>query len=208
MIRRVYNWILARPIVYNGLRPIAVGGIDLSETFEQFGVGPEDRVLDIGCGTGAALGYLRAFSSYTGNDVDPCAVEFARARHGRDKRVHFVCGELSEALLLRADPTVAVLSGVLHHLDDGSALHVMRLLRRAESLTRVLTIDIVYLEGKTISNLFARLDRGRFCRKEAAYQNLVKEAGYDIVRSVIVRSAPRTGLAWYITMTLKPVLVK
>jgi hypothetical protein len=68
----------------------------------------------------------------------------------------------------------------------------------------VVTQDIVYLEGETVSNFFARLDRGRHCRWRRQYESLVTRSGFRLVTSSVVRSHPTSGRARYLIMALEP----
>lgn len=45
------NRFLANPWVYDVLRPLAVGGIDIAAIARFCEVGETDRVFDLGCGT-------------------------------------------------------------------------------------------------------------------------------------------------------------
>ena len=56
----LYSRIVGHPFVYNRIRPIIVGGIDVSGAYELLKMDAGSTVLDIGCGTGAALDYLMA----------------------------------------------------------------------------------------------------------------------------------------------------
>ena len=56
----LYSRIVGHPFVYNRIRPIIVGGIDVSGAYELLKLDAGSTVLDIGCGTGAALDYSRA----------------------------------------------------------------------------------------------------------------------------------------------------
>ena len=76
--------VMGHPFVYDVIRPMAVGGVDLSPLYDQI-EDPDAVILDVGCGTGSALRYLQRFERYTGMDTDPVAVEHARSRHGSDR---------------------------------------------------------------------------------------------------------------------------
>lgn len=200
----LYDRILGHPFVYNQVRPRVVGGIDASPIYEQLRAGPEDTVLDLGCGTGIALDYLGNVESYLGVDVDEVAIRYARERHGRRRGVRFECKWLSEEDVRDLSPTHVVMGGLLHHLNDDDALSLLRMVQASKRLVRVVTNDIVFLPGEFVNNLLARLDRGRFCREKAAYEALVQRAGFSLRESRLVRSHPTRGLAKYLLMSLEP----
>ena len=89
------------------------------------------RVLDVGCGDGAAtleLLDVAAPASVEGIDPAPAAIEAARERDA-GKTVNFRVGSAYELPYPAGAFDVAVLRGVLHHLDDprralGEALRV------------------------------------------------------------------------------------
>ena len=78
------------------------------------------------------------------------------------------------------------------------------MLAGSKALRRIVTQDIVYLPGEPVSNFFARLDRGRFCRRRDEYEALVTQAGFRVLSSSIVRSHPTPGRAKYLNMALEP----
>jgi SAM-dependent methyltransferase len=199
----LYQRILGNPFVYDHVRPLAVGGLDMSPFYRRVGATADSVVLDVGCGTGDALRYLEGFRSYLGVDTDPVAIDFATQRFGSRPNVKFECRLCDDADVSRLQPTEVLLCGVLHHMPDTAALGLLRLAAASPALRRIVTSDIVYLPGEHVSNLFARLDRGRFCRRAQAYVALVEAAGLSVVESEVVRSHPRTGLAKYWMMTLE-----
>jgi SAM-dependent methyltransferase len=200
----LYQWLLGRPFVYDTVRPLVVGGIDWSPFYARLGAGSDDVVLDIGCGTGEALRYLSSFREYVGFDTDPTAVAVARSKHKDRANARFVDSACTEQDIERLAPTRVALCGLLHHLRDDEAIAVLRALRRSPRLQRVATSDIVYLDGELLSNMLARLDRGRHCRDERGYHDLVASSGLVPVDSAVVRCHPTHGLAKYLMMTLAP----
>jgi len=94
---------------------------------------------------------------------------------------------------------------VRHPISDpperrGGVLHSAGAHRRYAAATS----DIVYLGGEPLSNMFARLDRGRYCRTPPGYHALVREAGLRMTESAVERCHPKHGLAKYLMMTLEP----
>jgi SAM-dependent methyltransferase len=200
---RLIQRLLGTPFVYDHIRPLAVGGLDMSPFYERVGCVRDSVVLDIGCGTGDALRYLKQFRRYVGVDTDPIAVEFARRRYAGREDIDFQCRTCQEQDVAALQPTEIVLGGVLHHVPDDVAHQLLKLTASSPRLRRVATLDIVFLPGERLSNLLARLDRGRFCRTPEAYKALARSAGLAVTSSSVVRSHPRTGIAKYWTMTLE-----
>jgi SAM-dependent methyltransferase len=202
----LYNKITGMSFVYDNIRPLIVGGIDNSPGYDLLDAGPDDVIIDVGCGTGDALNYLRSFRAYYGFDVDAQAIETARIRASRlgvDAR--FEARQLEESDLANLRPTRVMLAGLLHHLQDEPAIGLLRMLARTPSVRRIATIDIVYLKGEYISNALAYMDRGRECRWAEGYLDLAERAGLRIVGRRLVRCHPTRGRAIYLDLALEPV---
>jgi SAM-dependent methyltransferase len=198
----LYQRILGTPFVYDYVRPLAIGGLDMSPFYRRVAAGSDSVLLDVGCGTGDALRYLKDFRTYLGVDTDPVAIDFARKRFGSRQHVTFDCRTCDEQDVERLQPTEVLLCGVLHHMPDDAALGLLRLASKSGALRRIVTSDIVYLNGEHVSNWFARMDRGRYCRKPHEYEELARRAGLRVAEAEVVRCYPRTGLAKYWMMTL------
>jgi ubiquinone/menaquinone biosynthesis C-methylase UbiE len=99
---------------------------------ELSGLRPEDTVVDVGCGPGAAARRAaRKAASVTGVDPAPIMLRVARLLSRQSKRVRFVEGT-AEALPL-SDDSVSILWSIasVHHWADleaglGEALRVLR----------------------------------------------------------------------------------
>lgn len=204
-MRSLYQTLLGHPFVYNHVRPFVVGGVDNSSSYGALGAGPDDVVLDVGCGTGDAMNYLGAVAAYHGFDTDPVAIEFARkdaAQRGL-QNFEFEVGIVDRAVIERIAPTRIMLCGLLHHISDDQAIDLLRAAASVKSVRRIATSDVVYLPGKHVSNLFARLDRGRFVRNVAGYRALIDRAGLHVAEEKVVRSHPTNGRAEYLVYALE-----
>jgi SAM-dependent methyltransferase len=200
----LYQRVLGTPFVYNHVRPFAVGGIDMSPFYDRVQATASDVILDVGCGTGDALSYLTEFARYEGIDTDEIAIGFAKKAHGSRPKVSFSCQLCTTEDVARIQPSRVLLCGLLHHLSDDQAVTLLGALKASPKLQRIVTSDIVYLEKSFISNLFASMDRGKFCRRRDALEALVARAGLRVVESTVIRSHPKTGLAKYLLMTIEP----
>ena len=199
----LYQRALGTPFVYNQVRPLVVGGIDMSPFYDRVQATSEDVVLDVGCGTGDALKYLEGFARYEGIDTDEVAIGFARANYGTRPNVSFSCQMCRTEDVVKIQPSAVLLCGLLHHLSDEQALELLAAFKASSRLRRIVTSDIVFLDGEPVSNFLARLDRGKFCRRREGFEDLVRRAGLRVVESAIVRSHPKRGLAKYLMMTVE-----
>jgi SAM-dependent methyltransferase len=199
----IYQRLLGHPFVYNRVRPFVVGGIDWSPLYRNLDAGPDDVILDVGCGTGVAHQYLGGFAAYHGYDTDPVAIDFARAKTG-GPNVSYTCAVVTAEDIARIRPTRIILAGLLHHLDDDQCLDLLGTCAAAPPVKRIATSDVVYLPREPISNLLAYFDRGKFVRHRPQYLDLIRRAGLRIAREEIVRSHPRNGKALYLMTALDP----
>jgi hypothetical protein len=87
-------------------------------------------------------------------------------------------------------------------MDDEQAIRLLELLAGTPSIRRIATQDVVYLPRERVSNLLARLDRGRYVREEDGYRALVERAGLRLESLRIARSQAESGRAGYLIMTL------
>ena len=198
-----YQRLLGHPFVYDRIRPFVVGGIDWSPLFGNLDAGPDDVILDVGCGTGMAHQYLRGFRAYYGFDTDPVAIKTASEKTAA-ANVYYDCRVVTPEDVARIRPTRIVLAGILHHLSDAECLALLGSCGGVPSVKRIATSDVVYLPGEHVSNALAFFDRGKFVRRRPPYVALASQAGLRVVREEIVRSHPRNGKALYLMMTLEP----
>ena len=198
-----YQKLLGTPFVYNHVRPLVVGGIDWTPFYARVEATQDDVVLDVGCGTGAALGYLKSFARYVGIDTDQVAIDFALKTYGAKPKVSFKCQMCTTDDVVEIQPSRVLLCGLLHHITDEQVLTLLAALKASTSLQRIVTSDIVYLNREPLSNFFAHLDRGKFCRRREGYEALVARAGLRVVESAIVRNHPTRGLTKYLMMTIE-----
>lgn len=201
---RWYQKLLGRPFVYNRVRPWIVGGVDMTAFYGSLDADASDVIVDVGCGTGDALRYLSSFKSYHGFDIDPGAIAFARRQSAGRPEVTFESRAVTAEDLAALQPSLVILAGLLHHLDDEQAVALLELLGRTSSIQRIATQDPVYLPRERMSNLLARLDRGKFARTEDGYRGLVERAGLRLESRQIARSHPESGRARYLITTLAP----
>jgi len=199
-----YRRILGVPFVYERVRPLVLGGIDTSPVYQLLQAGPEDTVLDVGCGTGVALRHLEGFSRYVGFDTDPIAVRHAREREGQRPEVTFFDRALTEDDVREWVPDLAVLSGLFHHLSDEDAIGLLRVLATSSRLRRVTTLDVSFFPHQLLNNLLTVLDRGQYPRRPEGYAHLAEAAGYEVEHGARYPSRRGGSPIGYWVMSLRP----
>ncbi|MDP7720888.1 trans-aconitate 2-methyltransferase [Mycobacterium sp. TY814] len=149
---------------------------------------PGDRVLDIGCGPADLLGHLPDVE-YFGWEPNAAYVEKARTTYrGRGKfHVGFFGPEEARSL---PPVDIAIVSAVLHHMDDAQVKGLFTLLRGVlKPEGRVITADNVFIKRQNpIARLLISLDRGRHVRTPEGYETLARST-FARVESVIVKKA-------------------
>jgi 2-polyprenyl-3-methyl-5-hydroxy-6-metoxy-1,4-benzoquinol methylase len=180
----MYSW-LSTPWVYDLCQRLIRSNASRATFFREH-IRPTQgmNVLDVGCGTGDAMKHLGQVN-YLGIDRNAAYIKVAKQRWNRSES--FVCGDvsaISELSLGKFD--VIFCLGVLHHLDDQTAIG---LLREIASLLapkgRFVSHDPVFVEEQSkAAKWIVSRDRGRFVRTRDAMESLAK-APFRSVKSTI-----------------------
>jgi SAM-dependent methyltransferase len=136
-----------------------------------------DRVVDLGCGTGASLEHLPEAISYVGVDLSQQYIDTARARFPQGR---FLCSDVLTVDLSSYAPfDLAMAFGVLHHLDDAAAGGLVDLARRVVRRGGLLvTIDPCRVAGQPlVARMLIDNDRGRHIRDAERYRRLFTPRG-------------------------------
>lgn len=151
---------------------------------------PGDRVLDIGCGPAHLRAYLPDVE-YIGWEPNAAYVDKARRTYGDRGTFHVGLFGPAEARSL-APVDIAILSAVLHHMNDDQARELFGLLREVlKPGGRVITLDNVFIERQNpIARLIISLDRGRHVRSPAGYEALARPTFNDVQGTVVPQSFP------------------
>ena len=162
-----------------------VGAPEAKRRFVHDYVRPQlgERVLDVGCGTGALCALMPDGVSYVGVDVDADYVDAARERYG--PRAEFVCSPIETYAPRPGEEfDVAIAFGVFHHLDDEQVRAGLQVVRNALKPGGRLVISEPVREATQgrVESFLKSHDRGRFIRTEQEYVRLV-ESAFDAVRA-------------------------
>ena len=192
---------LALPAVFDVFQRLVGAPGSKRRFIEEFvRVGDGDRVLDIGCGTGALRTYMPPGVSYVGVDVSERYVAAARRRFG--PRDRFVCSDIAGFRPAAGDHfDVAVAYGVFHHLDDAHARTAFALVREAlKPDGRLVIAEPCFVRGQgRVESYLMEHDRGKFVRTENEYVGLA-ETSFGHVRT---RLAPGTYRVPYTLVVLE-----
>lgn len=182
--------IFSSPLIYSAFQTI-MGAHGVRTTLVQEFVKPISgcAILDIGCGPADILAYLPEVD-YHGFDISDAYIARANKRFGL--RGKFYCQELKHSDVEKMPQVDIVLAlGLLHHLDDESAIAVLLLASQAlKPGGRLLTFDpCLDAEQSFASRFLVGIDRG---------QNVRTRAGYESIASAVFKS-PRVEVrhrAW------------
>jgi SAM-dependent methyltransferase len=151
---------------------------------------PGDRVLDIGCGP-ADLRACLPDVEYIGWEPNAAYVATARKTYGDRGTFHVGLFGPAEARSL-APVDIAIVSAVLHHMDDAQASELFGLLRQVlKPGGRIITADPVFTDRQNpIARLLISLDRGRHVRSPAGYEALARCLFAQVHGTVVPEAFP------------------
>lgn len=178
--------IFSSPVIYSIFQNI-MGAHSIRRRFVEEFVRPISgcAVLDIGCGPADILAYLPEVDYY-GFDISGAYI--ARAKKQFGLRGKFYCQQLTDADVEKMPQVDIVLAlGLLHHLDDDSAIAVLQLASKAlKPGGRLLTFDPCFdVKQNHVARFLVGIDRGQNVRTRAGYEaiaNVVFESPYVAIR--------------------------
>lgn len=187
VIRGFVNRLAHSPLVFDALRWILECGFTEHRKLlrNHFADGTE-RVLDCGCGTGIYADLFPA-DKYIGIDISPEYIASARRRCPNHQ---FQALDATELPYSDHFFDSAIVSGVLHHLDDPTALQVCaELCRVLKPGGRLLVWEDVPTRHSLnlVGKLVHQLDLGEYIRSSEAYQHLLTQH-FEIQSTLAMRS--------------------
>jgi len=167
-LRQLADRVLEHPAVY-GAWQAPFASSKFAPVERQLAGREVRRVLDVGCGPGTNARRFAA-ADYVGVDINDRYLAIARNRY----RGRFVHADLQTADLAGMGTFDTILvNSFLHHLPDDAVARVLHQLGpRLEPDGRVHLLELVDPERRSLAQMMARLDRGRFARPFAVWRRL------------------------------------
>ena len=163
--------ILSHPAVYRAWQAPFVKQ-KLALFLANSSIGPDDRVIDIGCGPGTNAGVF-APKGYVGADLSPEYIDDARDRFPEHQ---FEVWDITKPGPDLGSFDVALINSVFHHLSDAETLTVLTAL---PDLMRpgahIHIIDLVLPQQRSLARTLAKLDRGDYPRSLDHWRSLFGE---------------------------------
>lgn len=176
------HFCLQNQAVYDFYQTI-VGGVDyrrkiVSELVQL----NKPSFVDLGCGTATIARELNSNVNYIGVDNSENYLMKAKREFPQHKFLNQNLGEANwEQKLSGLGPVVASGLGLLHHLDDKSAISFLSSCREIldkESL--LFTVDpVIVKDTSKIARWFANNDRGKYIRGPERIEELFNDAGFE-----------------------------
>lgn len=196
--------LLTLPWVYNAYQNLVGATAGRRWVCEHFWrLQPGQRVLDIGCGPGSAIQLLPDGVQYVGFDISEDYIRHAQRRFAGQPDKTFVLGSPDEFIastpnaMKNAD--LVVMNGLLHHLDDQSAITALKLARATLAPQgRLVALEGTYLVRQArLSRWFVGLDRGRNVRSEPEWRALTGKV-FDRFNTCILTGLDRTPYTYIV----------
>ena len=180
--------ILSNPLIYEAFQRIMGAGkarkVFVSKFIEPY---PMSNILDIGCGPAAILAYLPEVNYY-GFDISEAYITKAKAAYGDRGSFHAKYLTFEDINQLPKFDLV-LLSGVIHHVDDETAIDILKLAYSAlKPHGRLVTTDGCLVDGQNpIARFLITRDRGQNIKTEEGYTNLAKNVFSHVDTSICHR---------------------
>ena len=161
--------ILRHPAVYRAWQAPFVNQ-KLAPFLANSSIGPDDRVIDVGCGPGTNAGIFQA-KGYVGADLSPEYVASARDRFPDHQ---FEVWDITKPGPDLGTFDIALINSVFHHLSDAETETVLTSLPEfLRPGSPIHIIDLVLPPDRSLARTLAKLDRGEYPRPLDHWRSLL-----------------------------------
>jgi SAM-dependent methyltransferase len=153
-------------------------------------------VLEVGCSLGNVARAFLAYDDvrYTGIDIDPVVIEYARRTFASRRQFDFRCEDLTRLPPPETGWGYVLFAGICHHLDDDSCRDMLVAARRMVAAGgRLCVVDplLPRAEDPGFVRQFVKLEQGEFMRSGDDLRALIagvpglelQEAGEELIGS-------------------------
>ena len=175
---------LSNPHVFRFFNSLIIGDFRNILAKEYVKAKKEDRILDIGCGTGDILESLPRVE-YLGFDMNKKYIDFAMKRYGDKGK--FFCDKVTKKTVKDGGVfDIVVASNVLHHLNNEEAIELFELAKFAlKGNGALITVDPCYTESQSpIARFLFSNDRGKYVRTLKGYRDIGEQV-FNNINAVI-----------------------
>lgn len=202
MHRKILNWILENPALFNLMRTHVSG--DFSRIRRELVSVGSGRILDIACGTAfyARDLYADKKAFYCGLDKSPSYVSYAVRNFGDGR---FIIGDAFSLPIANLSLDAVLSLAFLHHIDDGQVSHIFQEVHRVLKPGGAFVIAEPILFFRFLrfflapKRILVRLDRGRYVRSPDAYRALFTPE-FTLLRDYPFRNGPHD---WWVFILRK-----
>lgn len=197
--------VLAHPAIYNLFHNIT-GGNKFRKTYftKYFSLSPGSKVLDIGCGSGVMLDFIREDLDYHGIDFEPAYIDFCKEKFG--DRGQFFLEKADENWRDEWEGNFDAINahGLLHHLSDEEG---EKLIRMSNYYLKpggyLVTFDTSYHDNQSaISKWLVSKDRGQNVKHNTEYHKL-GEKHFNTVEGTLFTNYSRLPYSAYAMKMIK-----
>ncbi len=168
---RLIDIVLSFPYVFDLQQRLCNNYTPVKEAFQDYlDKDGSQKVLDIGCSTAACAVQIINFdrNDYTGIDISDHYIDLAKKKKLKGK---FLCMDARQMDFDNEYFDVAMLVGVLHHMNDSDVRACLKEVLRVLKPGGVLLIsEAVFTQDLLLSNILISLDRGRNVRSAAEHK--------------------------------------
>jgi len=151
-------------------------------------------ILEIGCSVGNIADAFRSLQgiSYTGIDIDGKAIRVAQQRFlGLEFR--FLKESVEEHAQSGSRYDYILVAGMLHHVDDATAIDILRSTRSLSSSGGTVLIydpDTLMSSDSALVHWYYKLEQGKFRRSHTENEALIQSSGLHIRDKCLVPIHP------------------
>ncbi|TAL58040.1 MAG: class I SAM-dependent methyltransferase [Bacteroidetes bacterium] len=146
-----------------------------------------EKILDVGCGTGYILKILdeNLKIDYVGCDINAEYINYAQKNNSG--RGRFYCCSVDSLPVHESDFDVILAIAIFHHLEDETSSKLIQTVKQKLKKDGIfLLTEPVWTEKQSsIEKYLMSKDRGRNIRKEAEYLQLVKSV-FSVLQSKLI----------------------